>query len=104
MTSPISLQYLQDNKIYCGDARSMLKLVRPDSVSLSFWSPPYFVGKSYERELTFCEWQDLIGETIALHFDLLKPGGFLAINIADILAFPIRRCRVFRLTTYPTRE
>ena len=55
---------------------------------LSFWSPPYFVGKSYEKELTFCEWQDLISETIALHFDLLKPGGFLAINIADILAFP----------------
>ena len=88
MASPVVSEYLQDNKIYCGDARSMLTLVRPDSVSLSFWSPPYFVGKSYEKELTFDEWQDLIGETIALHFDLLKPGGFLAINIADILAFP----------------
>ncbi len=80
--------YLQENEIHCGDARAMLELVRPNSVSLSFWSPPYFVGKSYERDMTFEDWRRLIGETIALHFDALKPGGFLAINIADILAFP----------------
>ena len=89
MTASDTLQdYLQDDSIYCGDARAMLKLVRPESVSLSFWSPPYFVGKSYERDMTFEEWQELIRETISLHFDVLKPGGFLAINIADILAFP----------------
>ena len=81
-------EHLHDNRIYCGDARSMLKLVRRESVSLSFWSPPYFVGKSYEKRLTFEDWQDLIQETIALHFDILKPGGFLAVNIADILTFP----------------
>ena len=89
MTASDTLQgYLQDDSIHCGDARAMLKLVRPESVSLSFWSPPYFVGKSYERDMTFEEWQELIRETIILHFDVLKPGGFLAINIADILAFP----------------
>ncbi len=87
-TSDTLQEYLQDDSIYCGDARAMLRLVRPESVSLSFWSPPYFVGKSYERDMTFEEWQDLIRETIELHFDVLKPGGFLAINIADILAFP----------------
>ena len=89
MTASDTLQeYLRDDSIYCGDVRAMLRLVRPESVSLSFWSPPYFVGKSYERDMTFEEWQDLIRETIILHFDVLKPGGFLAINIADILAFP----------------
>ena len=89
MTASDTLQeYLQDDSIYCGDARAMLQLVRPESVSLSFWSPPYFVGKSYEKDMTFDEWQDLIRETIFLHFDVLKSGGFLAINIADILAFP----------------
>ncbi len=89
MTASNTLQnYLRDDDIYCGDARVMLRLVRPESVSLSFWSPPYFVGKSYERDMTFEEWQNLIRETIVLHFDVLEPGGFLAINIADILAFP----------------
>ena len=33
-------------------------------IGMSFWSPPYFVGKSYERDMTFEEWQDLIRETI----------------------------------------
>ena len=89
MTTTDTVQdYLQDDRIYCGDAPTMLRLVRPESVSLSFWSPPYFVGKSYERDMTFEEWQELLSETIALHFDVLTPGGFLAINIADILAFP----------------
>lgn len=81
-------KYLAENTIYCGDARDLLKLVRPDSVSLSFWSPPYFVGKSYEKRLSFQDWLDLLAEVISLHFSIVKPGGFLAINIADILAFP----------------
>ncbi len=79
---------LRDNEIHCGDARSLLKRIRPESVALSFWSPPYFVGKSYERDLSFEDWQSLLREVIRLHFPILKPGGFLAVNIADILAFP----------------
>ncbi len=80
--------YLQANDIYCGDARDLLKQVEPESVALSFWSPPYFVGKSYERELSFEDWKELLRSVIALHYDALKPGALLVINIADILAFP----------------
>lgn len=82
--------YLIPNAIYEGDARALLRCVEPDSVGLSFWSPPYFVGKSYEKDLSFLGWQELLEEVIALHFPAIKPGGFLAINIADILAFPDR--------------
>ena len=80
--------YLVDNAIYCGDARDLMAYVRPESVALSFWSPPYFVGKSYEKDLSFQDWQDLLAEVIRAHFDVIRPGGFLAVNIADILAFP----------------
>lgn len=80
--------YLTENAIHCGDARPLLRQVRPDSVALSFWSPPYYVGKTYERDLTFQDWQDLLAEVIARHYPIIEPGGFLAINIADILAFP----------------
>lgn len=79
---------LPENAIYCGDARDLLKHVAPDSVGLSFWSPPYFVGKSYEREMSFADWQGLLRDVIAGHFQVVEPGGFLVINIADILAFP----------------
>ncbi len=80
--------YLAPNRIYCGDARVLLRKIQPDSVALSFWSPPYFVGKPYEQHLTFSDWQNLLAEVIALHFPVIKPGGFLVINIADILCFP----------------
>ena len=82
------MEYLRENEIHCGDARETLKRTRPDSVALSFWSPPYFVGKSYEKSLTFERWRSLIKEVVSLHMPIIRPGGFLAINMADILAFP----------------
>ncbi len=79
--------YLIENDIYCGDARTLLTHIRPNSVSLSIWSPPYFVGKSYEKSVSFKDWKSLLEQVITLHFPIIKPGGFLIINIADILAF-----------------
>jgi len=79
--------YLQPNQIYHGDARVLLRKIEPGTITLSVWSPPYFVGKDYERDLSFDDWKSLLRETISLHFNLLKPGGFLVINIADILCF-----------------
>lgn len=83
-----STNYLKPNNIYQGDARDLLQRVTPNTVALSFWSPPYFVGKSYEKDMTFTEWSTLLETVIALHIKVLKSGGFLAINIADILCFP----------------
>lgn len=80
-------QRLEPNNIYLGDNRELLPLIENDSVALSVWSPPYFVGKSYEKDLSFKDWQELLRQVIALHFPIIKPGGFVAINIGDILAF-----------------
>ena len=79
--------YLAPNEIYQGDARLLLPQIAPNSIALSVWSPPYFVGKEYEAYLDFAEWQALLKTVIAAHFPIIKPGGFLAINIADILCF-----------------
>ena len=78
---------LEPNLIYPGDARTLLKNMMPESVALSFWSPPYCLGKSYESHLNFREWATLLEQTIAAHYPVIKAGGFLGINIADILAF-----------------
>ena len=75
------------NRIMVGDARKVLLDIPEESVDLSLWSPPYFVGKSYERNLSFEDWQSLIDEVIASHWRIIKPGGFLAVNINDILCF-----------------
>jgi site-specific DNA-methyltransferase (adenine-specific) len=79
--------YLKPNEIYEGDARVLLPQIEPNSVALSVWSPPYFVGKSYEIGVTFEAWQSLLRGVIRDHFAVIKPGGFLVINIADILCF-----------------
>lgn len=75
------------NKIHQGDARKLLPLINPDSIDLSFWSPPYHVGKNYEANQSYEDWIALLTETIAHHYPIIKPGGFLAINIGDILVF-----------------
>ncbi|MCC6167186.1 MAG: site-specific DNA-methyltransferase, partial [Caldilineaceae bacterium] len=80
-------QFLDVDVIHLGDATHLLPRIEPNSVALSFWSPPYFVGKEYEAHLTFDTWQDLLRTVIAQHFPIIKPGGFLVINIADILVF-----------------
>jgi site-specific DNA-methyltransferase (adenine-specific) len=76
------------NEIHLGDARELLPEVEPESVACSVWSPPYHLGKEYEKYLSYEEWIDLLKTVIRQHFALLKPGGFLVINIADILCFP----------------
>ena len=84
---PLPGEPLATNQIHHGDARDLLPNVEPSSIALSIWSPPYFVGKSYEESWTFDQWQSLLSEVIAGHWRILSPGGFLAINIADILCF-----------------
>ncbi len=86
--APANGRYLHEDTVYSGDARRLLKLIKPHSIALSVWSPPYYVGKAYESYLSSYEdWRCLIQRVIRLHFDILQPGGFLAINIADILCF-----------------
>ncbi len=79
--------YLANDQIYEGDARKLLDKITPSSIAVSFWSPPYFVGKSYEKELRYQDWVNLLQTVIIKHQRVMKPGGFLVINIADILCF-----------------
>ena len=74
-------------EIMTGDSRRVLASLSEESVDLSFWSPPYYVGKSYEQGRTFKQWQGLLSAVISEHFRVIKSGGFMAVNIADILCF-----------------
>jgi DNA modification methylase len=80
-------EHLTENAIHCGRSEELISRIRPESVSLSLWSPPYFVGKEYERGETYDSWQRMLRAVVAAHGDVLKPGGFMIINIADILCF-----------------
>lgn len=79
--------HLSVDEIHHGDSRQLLMGIAPGSIALSFWSPPYFVGKAYEKGTTFQQWQEMLAMVIRHHYPLLKPGAFLVVNIADILCF-----------------
>lgn len=81
------MSYLRKDNVYLGRAEELMRKIEPESIALSFWSPPYFVGKSYEKGETYETWQAMLKTVIELHNIVLKPGGFLVINIADILCF-----------------
>lgn len=82
------MQYLEKDKIYCGKAEVLMQQIEPDSIAVSVWSPPYHVGKNYESGQSYEEWLTMLETVIKLHDTVLKPGGFLVINIGDILCFP----------------
>ena len=98
------------NAIHVGDATALLGRIERNSVDLSVWSPPYHVGKAYEAHLDFEAWQSLLRTVIAEHYGALKPGGFLVINIADILCFrdetmpKVQAANVSRHRSTVTRE
>lgn len=81
------MQFLEINKIHLGRSELLMSQIEPESIALSFWSPPYFVGKEYEKNETFDSWQDMLRQVINHHSQALKPGGFLVINIGDIRCF-----------------
>jgi DNA modification methylase len=81
------MPYLEPNSVYLGNSATRMLEIEPNSIALSFWSPPYFVGKDYEKSETYESWQGLLKTIVENHSAVLKPGGFLVINTADILCF-----------------
>src|SRR5260364_356226 len=75
------------NRVHVGDAREVMATFPNNSIDLSFWSPPYFVGKNYESHLNFQDWKDLLRGVISEHARIMKEGAFMVININDIICF-----------------
>lgn len=78
---------LKPENIYWGRSEQLMQRIADGSVALSFWSPPYFVGKAYEKEETYDSWQAMLKQVIHQHARVLKSGGFMVVNIADIKCF-----------------
>lgn len=79
-----------------GDARDMHHL--PDNcVALVVTSPPYFVGKEYERDIernevpaSYGEYLDMLESVFAECARVLEPGGRIAVNVANLGRKPYR--------------
>ena len=76
------------NRIRCGDARRLLADIDDGSVDLSLFSPPYHIGRGYERGQTVGEWRTLLAGVLEAHGRILRPGGFAVVNIGEARTFP----------------
>jgi site-specific DNA-methyltransferase (adenine-specific) len=86
---------VQDALVH-GDSRDLTFL--PDkSVALVVTSPPYFVGKEYEADVskghvpsTYLEYLAMLGDVFAECLRVLEPGGRIAVNVANLGRKPYR--------------
>jgi site-specific DNA-methyltransferase (adenine-specific) len=71
------------NKIFCESSEQMKEL--PDnSVHLMVTSPPYNVGKEYDKDLTLDEYRGFLRKVWGEVKRVLVPGGRACINIANL--------------------
>jgi len=71
------------NKVFCKSSESMSEL--PDnSVHLMVTSPPYNVGKEYDKNLSLKEYRILLKMVFKETYRVLVPGGRVCINVANL--------------------
>jgi site-specific DNA-methyltransferase (adenine-specific) len=71
------------DRVLCKDSRKMGEL--PDRcVHLMVTSPPYNVGKDYDKDLNLPEYLDLLGEVFSETYRVLVDGGRACVNIANV--------------------
>jgi site-specific DNA-methyltransferase (adenine-specific) len=71
------------NRIFCKSSESMQEL--PDSsVHLMVTSPPYNVGKEYDKDLTLAEYRAFLRIVFSEVYRVLVPGGRVCLNIANL--------------------
>ena len=79
--NPISSDVL--DKILCQDGRKMDNI--PDySVHLMVTSPPYNVGKEYDKDLSLDEYLNMLTDVFSETYRVLVNGGRACVNIANV--------------------
>ncbi len=79
--NPIPEEYL--NKIFLKSSENMEEL--PDnSIHLMVTSPPYNVGKEYDKDLTFEDYRNFLKNVWREVYRVLVPGGRVCINVANL--------------------
>lgn len=66
-----------------GDCLELMKTIPDGSVDLIITSPPYFLGKEYEKKWDFRFFDALLIGVFNHAFRVLKPGGYFVVNFGD---------------------
>lgn len=71
------------NEVFLQSAESMEQLPN-DSVALMVTSPPYHVGKEYDRSFSFEDYLALLRSVLTETYRVLQPGGRAVVNVANL--------------------
>jgi site-specific DNA-methyltransferase (adenine-specific) len=71
------------NKIFCKTSENMKELPE-NSIHLMITSPPYNVGKDYDKNLSLQEYREFLVRVWKETYRVLVPGGRVCINIANL--------------------
>lgn len=72
-----------ENKVFCHSSEDMCH-VPDNSIALAFTSPPYCVGKAYDKDVSLKEHLTLIANVGHEVFRCLVPGGRYVVNVAAL--------------------
>ncbi len=72
------------NRIFCKSSEDMMAELPDNSVHLMVTSPPYNVGKEYDRDATLAEYLEFLGRVWREVYRVLVPGGRACINVANL--------------------
>ena len=75
-------------RILVGSAPAVLTCMPDALFDLSIWSPPYLMNRSYEQDLDKDGWDELMRAVLVEHTRVMRPGRFVAVNIADSRSWP----------------
>ncbi len=84
---PIAATFDADRRavIFHGDCRDFLRTVPDESVRLVVTSPPYNLGKEYERRSCLDDYVETQAEVIRECFRILKPSGSLCWQVGNFV-------------------
>lgn len=95
------LWQLGEHRIICGDCtdRAVVERVMGgEKAQLIPTSPPYFVGKEYEKDFSWDDFTHLIDGFIMVGVEFLESGGYLFVNFAENTDKPIAMAELYRAT------
>ena len=85
-----------DGCIIHGDCLQVLDAIPTDTITLVATSPPYFVGKPYEKGTQWDEFLSLVTGFVSKSSPLLKQGGYLFVNFSENYNKPVIMAEVYR--------
>jgi len=73
-----------DYALYCGDCLDIMRRLPDASIGLTVTSPPYNIGKEYERVRPLDEYLDWMAEWIAEVYRVTSPDGAFWLNLGYV--------------------